>query len=139
MEKRQIALIVLDGWGYREETKTLPASATIGYSSVIDFLKPRNDKAEKMNRRFSGMLSFELKSDLASSVNFLESLKIISVAESLGVVESLIEHPASMTHASISAEDRAKIGLSDGLIRLSVGIEDADDLIADISQALNAV
>ena len=69
----------------------------------------------------------------------VESLKIISVAESLGVVESLIEHPASMTHASISAEDRAKIGLSDGLIRLSVGIEDADDLIADISQALNAV
>ena len=100
---------------------------------------PNHQIAKKQMSGFSGMLSFELKSDLASSVNFLESLKIISVAESLGVVESLIEHPASMTHASISAEDRAKIGLSDGLIRLSVGIEDADDLIADISQALNAV
>ena len=100
---------------------------------------PNHQIAKKQMSGFSGMLSFELKSDLASSVNFLESLKIISVAESLGVVESLIEHPASMTHASISAEDRAKIGLSDCLIRLSVGIEDADDLIADISQALNAV
>ena len=68
----------------------------------------------------------------------MESLKIISVAESLGVVESLIEHPASMTHASIPKEDREKIGLSDTLIRLSVGIEDIEDLLEDITQALKS-
>jgi len=100
---------------------------------------PNHQIAKKQMSGFSGMLSFELKSDLASSVNFLESLKIISIAESLGVVESLIEHPASMTHASIPAEDRAKIGLADTLIRLSVGIEDPEDLIDDISQALESV
>lgn len=98
---------------------------------------PNHQIAKKQMSGFSGMLSFELKSDLAASVKFLESLKLISVAESLGVVESLIEHPASMTHTSIPKEERVKIGLSDGLIRLSVGIEDADDLIADISQALD--
>ncbi len=88
---------------------------------------------------FGGMLSFELDVTLIQSVKFLESLKLISVAESLGVVESLIEHPASMTHASVPKEEREKIGLSDGLIRLSVGIEDADDIIADLSQALSKV
>ena len=67
----------------------------------------------------------------------MESLKLIHIAESLGAVESLIEHPASMTHASISKEDRLNIGLSDGLIRLSVGIEDSQDIIADLKQALN--
>jgi len=100
---------------------------------------PNYDIAKKQMTGASGMLSFELDTDLALSVKFLESLKIIAVAESLGVVESLIEHPASMTHASIPAEDRAKIGLSDTLIRLSVGIEDADDLIADITQALEGI
>jgi len=85
------------------------------------------------------MLSFELKASLRSTLTFLENLKIISIAESLGVVESLIEHPASMTHASIPRQDREKIGLSDGLIRLSVGIEDAYDLIRDLNQALKII
>lgn len=91
---------------------------------------------KKQMSGFSGMLSFELKADLEQTIQFLESLELISVAESLGVVESLIEHPASMTHSSVPKEEREKIGLSDGLIRLSVGIEDVEDLLEDLDQAL---
>jgi cystathionine beta-lyase/cystathionine gamma-synthase len=83
------------------------------------------------------MISFELKHDSAAEVKrVLSSTHLFSLAESLGGVESLINHPASMTHASIPREERIKNGLSDGLIRLSVGIEDADDLIADLQQAI---
>lgn len=87
---------------------------------------------------FGGMMSFTLKDDRAEAAKkVLTSTKIFSLAESLGGVESLINHPASMTHASIPREERLKNGLSDGLIRLSVGIEDADDLINDLAQALS--
>ena len=85
---------------------------------------------------YSGIISFELIGSIEHAIKFLESLKLIPIAESLGAVESLIEHPASMTHASIPLEERKKIGLSDSLIRLSVGLEDVADLIQDISQAL---
>lgn len=100
---------------------------------------PGYEVARKQMSGFGGMISFELNSTLSESVKFLESLKLISVAESLGVVESLIEHPASMTHASVPKEEREKIGLSDGLIRLSVGIEDAGDIIADLDQGLEKI
>jgi len=86
---------------------------------------------------FSGVVSFELNGSFKKTVRFMESLKLIQIAESLGAVESLIEHPASMTHASIPAVERKKIGLADGLIRLSVGLEDSDDIINDLKQALN--
>ncbi len=102
-------------------------------------IHPGYEIAKKQMSGFSGILSFELHGDLNTAIKFLESLKIISVAESLGVVESLIEHPASMTHASIPKEDREKIGLTDTLIRLSVGIEDVEDLIEDLNQALNRI
>ncbi len=92
--------------------------------------------AKGQMKGFGGMLSFELKGNMNTAIKFLESLKLVSIAESLGVVESLIEHPASMTHSSVPREERLKIGLTDTLIRLSVGIEDADDIIADLSQAL---
>jgi cystathionine gamma-lyase len=95
--------------------------------------------AKKQMSGFGGMLSFELEGDMDRSIKFLESLKIISLAESLGAVESLIEHPASMTHASVPREEREKIGITDTLIRLSVGIEDADDLIIDLKQALEKI
>lgn len=100
---------------------------------------PGHDIAKKQMRGFGGMVSFELEGNIKQAINFLESLKVISIAESLGVVESLIEHPASMTHASIPKEDREKIGLTDTLIRLSVGIEDVEDLIADLKFALSKV
>jgi cystathionine gamma-lyase len=79
-----------------------------------------------------GMISMDLKSDLAGSRRFLEKVHLFALAESLGGVESLIEHPAIMTHASIPAEQRAALGINDTLIRLSVGIEALDDLKADL-------
>jgi cystathionine beta-lyase/cystathionine gamma-synthase len=84
---------------------------------------------------FGGMISFETGSD-NSARTLLEGVKLFSLAESLGSVESLISHPASMTHASVPAEERKRFGLSDGLVRISVGIEDVNDLIADLDQAL---
>ena len=93
--------------------------------------------AKKQMHGFGGMISFELKDDSATEVKrVLSSTHLFSLAESLGGVESLINHPASMTHASIPREERIKNGLSDGLIRLSVGIEDADDLIEDLNKAI---
>ena len=86
------------------------------------------------------MLSFELKgNDMNATIGLLENLKLFNLAESLGGVESLIGHPASMTHASIPKSEREKAGLNDSLIRLSVGIEDIDDLIDDLEQALAEV
>ncbi len=96
---------------------------------------PQHALAKKQMRGFGGMISFDLKGDLEGSRRFLKKVKIFACAESLGGVESLIEHPAIMTHASVPAEHRAKLGISDQLIRLSVGIEDVDDLIADLEAA----
>jgi len=98
---------------------------------------PGHAIAKKQMRDFGGMLSFTLKDDsVDKAMHVLSSTKLFSLAESLGGVESLINHPASMTHASIPREERIKNGLTDSLIRLSVGIEDADDLIADLGQAI---
>jgi len=93
--------------------------------------------AKAQMRGYGGMISFELKDDSAEETKrVLSSTHLFSLAESLGGVESLINHPASMTHASIPREERIKNGLSDALIRLSVGIEDADDLIEDLAKAI---
>src|SRR5215203_4329631 len=98
---------------------------------------PNHDIAKKQMRDFGGMISFELKNDSVDEAKrVLSSTKLFSLAESLGGVESLINHPASMTHASIPREERIRNGLSDSLIRLSVGIEDVDDLIEDLQQAI---
>ena len=97
-----------------------------------------HDIAKKQMRGFGGMMSFTLKDEsIEAATKVLSSTKLFSLAESLGGVESLINHPASMTHASIPREERIKNGLSDGLIRLSVGIEDAGDLIEDLNNAIN--
>jgi len=98
---------------------------------------PNHDVAKKQMRDFGGMLSFTLKDEsVEAATKVLSGTKVFSLAESLGGVESLINHPASMTHASIPREERIKNGLTDGLIRLSIGIEDAEDLIEDLNQAL---
>ncbi len=98
---------------------------------------PGHAIARKQMRGFGGMISFELKNDsVEEAKRVLSSTHLFSLAESLGGVESLINHPASMTHASIPREERIKNGLSDSLIRLSVGIEDADDLIHDLQKAI---
>ena len=99
--------------------------------------QPNYAIARRQMRGFGGMISFELKDDsIETTMRVLSSTKLFSLAESLGGVESLINHPASMTHASIPKEERVRNGLTDTLIRLSVGIEDADDLIADLQQAI---
>ncbi|WP_255712401.1 cystathionine gamma-synthase [Dyadobacter sp. CY351] len=98
---------------------------------------PSYDLASRQMRGYGGMLSFELKGDVyEEAVRVMENLEVFSLGESLGGVESLCTHPASMTHASIPKEERLKTGLKDTLIRLSVGIEDVEDLIADLEQAI---
>ncbi len=97
---------------------------------------PQHALAKKQMAAFGGIISVELKGDLSTAKRFLERTQLFTLAESLGGVESLIEHPAIMTHASIPEDQRAQLGISDTLVRLSVGIEDVDDLIADLDQAL---
>lgn len=99
---------------------------------------PNHDIARKQMRDFGGMLSFTLKDD-SKAVLLMESVELFSLAESLGGVESLINNPATMTHASVPKEERLKSGLVDSLMRLSIGVEDAEDLIADLEQALQKV
>jgi cystathionine gamma-lyase len=97
---------------------------------------PQYALAKKQTRGASGTFSFELAGDVQAVKIFLSNLHHISLAESLGGVESLIEHPALMTHASIPQEEREKIGISDSLVRISVGIEHVDDIIGDLDAAL---
>ncbi len=97
---------------------------------------PQHAVAKKQMNGFGGMIAAVLKTDLKGSKKMLAACNIFTLAESLGGVESLIEHPAIMTHASVPKEQREALGISDGLIRLSVGIEDVNDLIADLEQAL---
>ena len=99
---------------------------------------PNHDVAKKQMKDFGGMVSFKLKDESQEAAfTFLENTKVFTLAESLGGVESLVNHPTTMTHASIPEPERLKIGITDSLIRLSVGIEDIDDLIQDLEQALN--
>jgi cystathionine gamma-lyase len=99
---------------------------------------PQHALAKTQQKGFGGMLSFDLKGDLAAARRFLSACKVFACAESLGGVESLIEHPAIMTHASVPPENRQKLGITDGLIRLSCGVEDVADLRADLERAFAA-
>ncbi len=99
---------------------------------------PQHQLAKKQMSDFGGMITIYLKGNLDKARSFLENLEIFALAESLGGVESLIEHPAIMTHASIPAETRAQLGISDTLVRISVGIENVEDLKQDLDTALNA-
>jgi len=100
---------------------------------------PQHELAKRQMKGFGSMISFELEGGMQAGRLLMDGVRLAALAVSLGGVESLIEHPASMTHASISPEDRRSSGFSDGLVRYSVGIEDAEDLIADLRQALDAV
>lgn len=99
---------------------------------------PQHALAKKQMSGFGGIVTFFIKGGLDASRNFLERCQLFALAESLGGVESLVDHPAIMTHASVPPEMRAELGISDSLIRLSVGIEDIDDLIADLEQAFQS-
>jgi cystathionine beta-lyase/cystathionine gamma-synthase len=117
-----------------EHLASHPKIARVHYPGLSSH--PQHALARRQMEAFGGMVTAELKGDLAAARRFLERVEIFALAESLGGVESLIEHPAIMTHASLPPEQRRGLGIGDTLIRLSVGIEDIDDLIADLDQAL---
>jgi cystathionine gamma-lyase len=99
---------------------------------------PQHALARRQMAGGGGIVSFVIAGGLPAARSFLENCRVFTLAESLGGVESLVNHPAIMTHASVTPEVRERLGISDALIRLSVGIEDADDLIADLDQGLTA-
>lgn len=97
---------------------------------------PQHEVARKQMRGFGGMLSFRIKGGKEQVSKFLKAVRVFTLAESLGGVESLVQCPAFMTHASVPAEKRAQLGITDNLIRVSVGVEETEDLLADFLQAL---
>jgi methionine-gamma-lyase len=111
-----------------------PAVATVHYPGLESH--PQHQLARRQMDDFGAMIAFELKGGYDACCRFLDRLRICVLAVSLGNLDTLIEHPASMTHSSMAPEQRARIGISDGLIRLSVGLEAADDIVADFAQAL---
>lgn len=128
----------VNGRKIAEYLKSHPKIGKVYWPGFTDH--PNHAIAKKQMKDFGGMLSFTLKDDsIEKATQLMESVELFALAESLGGVESLINHPASMTHASIPKEERLKSGLVDSLIRLSIGVEDAEDLLADLEQALNKV
>jgi cystathionine gamma-lyase len=128
----------INGKKIAEYLKNHPKIGKVYWPGFADH--PNHAIAKKQMKDFGGMLSFTLKDDsMDKATKLMESVELFALAESLGGVESLINHPASMTHASIPKEERLKSGLVDSLIRLSIGVEDAEDLLADLEQALSKV
>ncbi len=113
-----------------------PKIAKVHYPGLA--AHPQHELAgRQMTGGFGGMVTAIIDGGLAPARRFLERVELFALAESLGGVESLIEHPGIMTHASIPPERRAELGIDDGLVRLSVGVEDLDDILADLEQALS--
>jgi cystathionine beta-lyase/cystathionine gamma-synthase len=128
----------INGKKVAEFLKAHPKVGRVYWPGFTDH--PNHDIAKRQMKDFGGMLSFTLKDDsIEKAHTLMKSVELFALAESLGGVESLINHPASMTHASIPKEERLKSGLVDSLMRLSIGVEDADDLISDLEQALKKV
>ena len=111
-----------------------PRVTHVSYPWLEDF--PRFDLARRQQRAGGGLIAFEVAGGVEAGVRVMNAVRLCSLAENLGAVESLVTHPASMTHADVPAEQRARAGITDGLIRLSVGLENPEDVIADLSQAL---
>ena len=126
----------LNGMAIAHHLEAHPKVKRVFYPGLASH--PQHEVAKRQQRGFGAMISFELGS-LAAARRLLDHVRLCSLAESLGGVETLISHPASMTHASIPAEVRAKTGITEGLVRISVGIEDVEDLIADLDQALDHI
>jgi len=114
-----------------------PGVAVVHYPGLESF--PQHALAKRQMRDFGGMIAFELNGGLDAGIRFMNGLELIRRAVSLGDAESLIQHPASMTHSTMTAAERAEQGIGDGLIRLSVGLETVDDLVSDLEQALSQV
>ncbi|MGD8827761.1 MAG: PLP-dependent transferase, partial [Gammaproteobacteria bacterium] len=129
MERHCASALELAGW-----LEAHPAVERVVYPGLASH--PQHDLARRQMSAFGGMITIFLKGDVETSRRFLERCELFALAESLGGVESLIEHPAIMTHASVPKEVREELGISDTLVRLSVGIEDLDDLKSDLDRAL---
>ncbi|MDP2726300.1 MAG: PLP-dependent transferase, partial [Dehalococcoidia bacterium] len=114
-----------------------PAMGRVCYPGLVSH--PGHEVAARQMSGFGGMVSFELKGGHDAGIRLVDSVRLCTLAVSLGDVHTLIEHPASMTHATMPLEGRLRAGISDGLVRLSVGIEDAADIIADLEQALERI
>ncbi|MCP1641663.1 cystathionine gamma-lyase [Pseudomonas citronellolis] len=132
MERHCANALELARWLERQ-----PQVARVHYPGLPSH--PQHELAKRQMNGFGGMISMDLATDLAGSKRFLENVSIFALAESLGGVESLIEHPAIMTHATIPPATRAELGIGDALVRLSVGVEDVEDLRADLAQALATI
>jgi cystathionine gamma-lyase/cystathionine beta-lyase/cystathionine gamma-lyase/homocysteine desulfhydrase len=126
----------INGRAVAEYLSKHPKVAKVLYPGLVEH--PQHELAKRQMKGFGSMITFETGS-LENAEKMLARMKVCALAESLGGVETLISHPASMTHAGIGAEGRAKIGLTDGMVRISVGIEDLDDIVADLEQALAVV
>jgi cystathionine beta-lyase len=114
-----------------------PAVDKVYYPGLASY--PNHETAKKQSKGFGGIVSFSLKQDhIEAATALVTSTRLFKLAESLGGIKSLVSHPASMTHKTIPAEKRHAAGVSDSLIRLSLGLEDAEDLISDLEQAFNA-
>ena len=100
---------------------------------------PHHDLAKKQMRGFGGMIAFELSGGLEAGIAVMDAVNLCTLAVSLGTVDTLISHPASMTHSMVPAEDCATSGITDGLVRLSVGLEDVDDLLDDLGRAFGEI
>jgi methionine-gamma-lyase len=100
---------------------------------------PQHEIAKRQMSNFSGMISFELKGGIEAGRNLLNRVRLCQLAESLGAVETMITHPATMTHVEVPREERLSRGLTDGLVRLSVGIENPDDILDDLKQAMDSI
>jgi len=111
-----------------------PATHVVHYPGLPAFAQ--HNLAKRQMRQFGGMIAFELKGGMAAGVRFMDALQLVTRAVSLGDAESLAQHPASMTHSTYTPEERAACGISDGLVRLSVGLEDLTDILDDVRQAL---
>ena len=122
-----------NGQAVAEFLETHPAVERVIYPGLASH--PQHELAKRQMRGFGGMITFFLKGGLAESRVWLESLRLFALAESLGAVESLAEHPVIMTHASVPPEQRKLLGISDSLVRLSVGCEDIADILADLTHA----
>jgi len=132
MERHNSNALALAKW-----LESQPQVARVRYPGLDSH--PQHGLALRQMNGFGGMIALDLKTDLAGACRFLESVRVFTLAESLGGVESLIEHPAIMTHASLPAATRAALGIGDALVRLSIGVEDVLDLREDLAQALAAI
>ncbi len=119
-----------------ERLERHPATSAVHFPGLPSF--EQHDLAKRQMRQFGGMIAFEMQGGLEAGIRFMDALQLVTIAVSLGDAETLAQHPASMTHSTYTPEERAAHGIAEGLVRLSIGLEDIDDLLADILQALDA-